>query len=308
MTQENTNVEDTNKIDEETALENDVLKEEIKMQFHWYLGPFFLVYFVSYMIPGAIFMIYLLRFFIPYFLEVSSLNPSVSGYMPLIALLSIPLIIIGLYIIHLFLIAVITRFWWRLSEKILPTKDGVIPRNIPSKTLNFYHIRSFLIKYPKYKFTKGLFPWLSNWMYNFVGSNEIGKGTTIEEQVCADKYIKVGNNVYVGPNCVITSHLVEGIFGNIPYFQPRLGDNVTLGGLNCIGPATYLDDNTYVFPLSSGSKFNKLKGKNYYFGLPFRKIFKKKVAEYLDITQEDLERAKELEEKQLQSKEGETSD
>jgi UDP-3-O-[3-hydroxymyristoyl] glucosamine N-acyltransferase len=139
-------------------------------------------------------------------------------------------------------------------------------------------------------------------MYNFVGSNEIGKGTVIEEQVCADKYIKVGDNCYVGPNCVITSHLVEGIFGNIPYFQPRLGDNVTLGGLNCIGPATYLDDNTYVFPLSSGSKFNKLKGKNYYFGLPFRKIFKKKVAEYLDITQEDLIRAKELEKKQIEAK------
>ena len=42
-----------------------VIKEEVNLQFHWYLISFFMIYFGSLLIPGVIFILYSLLFFIP---------------------------------------------------------------------------------------------------------------------------------------------------------------------------------------------------------------------------------------------------
>ena len=181
----------------------------------------------------------------------------------------------------------------------MPSKDGIIPRNISSKTLDYYHIRSFMLKYPKYKFTKGLLPWLANWAFKFIGSNKIGKGSYIEEQVCGDKYLDIGNNCYIGVNSILASHLVEGIFGNISYFKVKLGDNVTFSGQNPIAPGCNINNNSYLLPLASATKFSVLKGNNYYFGIPLGRIFKTRIKDYLQITDNELKKDKELREKQL---------
>ena len=268
--------------------EADTQKNEINLQFHWYLFSFFIMYFGSLAIPGIIFMGFLLFFFIPHFLQAMNLIAIFTNVNSLIVLLITPLILILCYVIHLLFLAFLTRVLWNITEKKSPSKDGIIPRNIRSKTLNYYHIRSFLIKYPKYVFTKGIFPWLANWMYNFIGTNEIGRGTTIEEQVCADKFIQIGKNSYIGVNSVLTSHLVEGIFGRTVYFKLKIGDNVTLGGWNCFASGSQIDDDSYLLPSASGGKHYIVKGNNFYFGMPLRKVFKKKLINYLNLTQNDI--------------------
>lgn len=268
--------------------EVDVIKEEVKLQFHWYLFSFFMIYLISFLFPGIIFMLYVLLVFVPYFLEVTSIISVFTELKPLLSLALMPCVMIFCYFIHMVLIAVVTKILWAITEDKSPTKPGIIPRNIQSKILNYYHIRSFMIKYPKYVFTKGIFPWLSNWLYNYVGTSKIGKGTTIEEQVCADKFIDIGKNCYFGPNCVLTSHLVEGIFGNIAYFEIKAGDNVTAAGLNCIAPGTEIKENSFLLPMASTAKFSILKEDNYYFGIPLRKIFRRKITEYLDISKKEL--------------------
>jgi len=277
-----------------------VIKEEINLQFHWYIFSFLLIYMGSFMLPGILFFSYIMFYFVPLFLDNPSIIAIFTSLDSFLALILMPLVILGCYILHLLLMGVITRILWRYTEKKSPTKDGNIPRNIPSKTLNYYHIRSFMIKYSKNCFTKGPFPWLSNWFYNFVGTNKIGKGTTIEEQVCADKYIDVGENCYIGVNSVLTSHFVEGIFGRITYFKIKVGDNTTLGGYNCIAPGTDIKDNCYLIPMAHAAKHYTVKGKNYYFGAPLHKIFKKKLMAYLHVSLDDLNYAKELEKQQLE--------
>jgi len=135
-------------------------------------------------------------------------------------------------------------------------------------------------------------------MYNFIGTNKIGKGTTIEEQACGEKFIEVGTNCYIGVNSILSSHLIDGIFGNISFFKVKLGDNITLSTLNCMAPGTEINDNAYLLPLASTSKFNILKGNNYYFGIPLRKIFKRKIKEYLKLSEADFEMDEELRKKQ----------
>ena len=103
--------------------------------------------------------------------------------------------------------------------------------------------------------------------------------------------METGKNCYIGVNSGFSSHAVEGIFGNISYAKIKLGDNVTTAGLNCLAPGVDIKHNSVLFPLAGATKYNTLKENNYYFGVPLRKIFTKKVLSYLQITEEDLKRA-----------------
>ncbi|MFX1488880.1 MAG: hypothetical protein ACFFBI_07025 [Promethearchaeota archaeon] len=278
------------------------IKEEIELHLNWWLPAFYLIYFCSYLIPGIIFMTYIMLFYLPYLLEVKLFVSIFTSLPSLIAALTLPLIIIICYLVHLIIVALVTRLFWSFSEKRSPSKSGVIPRNIPSKTRNYYHFRSFIIKYPKNVFSRGPVPWLLNWMFNFVGTNKIGKGSVMEEQLGGDRFIDVGENVYIGTNSMISSHTVEGIFGNISFAKIKIGNNTTTSGFGIIGPGVDTGDNSWFLPMAGATKYNIMKGNGFYFGLPLRKIFKRRVMDFLQISDEDLKRAEELEIKLSQSK------
>ncbi len=294
-------VEELDSADSKESKE-EVTKEKIKLQFHWYLSILFIIYYLSYIVSGVIFLSYIIFIFIPNVLLVDNLITIFTNLKSLLAFLALPLVIMVSYLSRLFITGLITRIFWRLTEKRSPTKDGIIPRNIPSKTANYYHIRSFMIKYGKNAFMKGVFPWLAPWFFNYVGTGIIKRGSTLEESVVTDKNINVGKNCYVGCNSALSSHFVEGIFGNIVYFEIKLGENTTLGGFNNIAPGCELSDNSYLLPMAAATKHNTTKGDNYYFGMPLRRIFKKKVMDYLKVSEQDLSRAEELRIKQEKKK------
>jgi len=232
----------------ENITEDQVRQEEFKLQYFLYLVIFFTIYLTSLLVPAFLFMTYFFLFFFPNFLETSSFLALFTEIKPLLALVSIPLVIIGCYLVRLFIIGLTTRFFWKLSEKKSPSKDGIIPRNFPSRTLDYYHLRSFMIKYGKNSFIKGVFPWLSNWFYNFVGSSVIGKGSTLEESICNEKFGIVGKNCYFGASSTLATHLVDGTFGNINYFHVKIGDNVTAAGANLVGAGSEVHDNSFLLP------------------------------------------------------------
>ncbi|MFX1233396.1 MAG: hypothetical protein ACFFBY_02460 [Promethearchaeota archaeon] len=270
-----------------------VQREELSVQYFSAIVILLTIYLASFLVPIALFMFYVFAFFLPKFLAIPDIVSLFTELEPLIAFLTMPIVLIICYLIRLLFVAIITRLIWRYTEKKSPSKSGIIPRNIRSKTEKYYHLRSFLIKYPKNLFVKGLFPWLSNWLFNFVGSMVIGKGSTLEESVGNDKFGIVGKNCYFAVGSTLATHLVEGIFGNIAYFQINVGDNVTTAGINQIGPGTEIKDNSYLLPLASATKHSVLKGEhNYYFGIPLRRIFDKKVMRYLNLTQEELDKNK----------------
>ena len=273
---------------------SDFQREIVRFQYQKYMAFFFFIYIGSYLAPVIALMFYLFLILKPLFLDIESFIVILTNLDSLITFLTIPLVVVGFYLSHLFLLGLFTRILWRYTEKKSPTKDGIIPRDIHSKTADYYHYRSFMIKYGKNAFMKGIFPYLINWFLNFVGAGVIHKGSTLEESVLNDRNIIVGKNCYVGCNSTLCTHVVEGIFGNIIYFKIVLGENVTLGGFNQIGPGAELKENSYLLPMASSTKFNNTKGNNYYFGLPLRRIFKKKIMDYLKVSEKDLERAEKL--------------
>jgi len=275
----------------EDSLEEKTVREEIKNPYFWYLFVLFAIFLASLVIPAILFLMYLIFFFLPFFLETTNFLALFTEFKPLLALISMPFVLICCYLLRLFFIGLITRGFWSLTEKRSPSKEGIIPRNFPSKTLNYYQIRGFILKYGKSVFMKGLFPWLSNWFFNFVGTSKIGKGTTLEESVCNDKFINIGENCYIGVNTTLASHLLEGIFGNISYFKIKFGNNVTAAALCNIAAGSEVFEDTYLLPLASTPKHSVLKGKkSFYFGIPMRRIFRKKIMEYLSVRPEDLEK------------------
>jgi len=282
--------------------EEEPVIEEVNMQYGLYMFLFFVIYYISWIGPSFIFMAYFMMVFREYFLDAPTFIAIFTELNPLLALLLMPLIIIVCYLVHLLFIGITTKIIWAITEKISPSKNGIIPRNIKSKAADYYHIRSFILKYGKNVFVKGFVPWLSNWFFNFVKASKIGKGTTIEESLLNDKFITVGENCYIGFNSSLASHVVEGIFGNISYFEVKLKDNITFAAMNQIGPGSEVNDNSFLLPLASGQKHiiigkqGEKKRFGYYFGLPLRKIFKRKLKDYIGLDPEDLERNENLEE------------
>ena len=283
----------TNSVQNENS-GNNIIKEEISLQLHLWLPVFFIIYFCSFLAPAVIFMMYIMLFYLPNFLNITDFISLFTNVPSLIASITIPFVIIICYLLHLFIVALITRWFWSFSEKKSPTKSGIIPRNIPSKTLNFYHFRSFVIKYPKNAFSRGPFPWLLKWMYNFAKTNVIGKGSVIEEQLAGDRFVEIGENCYLGTNAGVSSHAVEGIFGNISFAKVKMRNNFTTAGFNCVAPGVDTGDNSSWLPMTGVTKYNTLKGNAVYFGAPLRKIFKKRLMDYLQVTEDDLKRAEEL--------------
>ncbi len=280
----------------------EIIKQEPSARYQWCGLVFITTYFISWFIPGVFFFSYTYLFFVPFVLETTNFMTLFLDLRSLITFFCFPLVLMGAYLLHLLITALAIKFWYAVSQRIVSSKEGIIPRNITSKTLNLYHIRSFILKYPKNLVVKGLFPWLFTWVFNFIGSCEYGKGTTVEEEVLGDKFAETGENCYIGPNASLATHLVEGIFGNIYYFKIKCGDNVTVSCESPLAPGTHLEDDTYVLPLGAALKFTRNKGDNYYFGMPIRRIFTRKVKSYLDLTDEDLERAEMLNKKRRAKK------
>ncbi|MFX1452917.1 MAG: hypothetical protein ACFFCM_18925 [Promethearchaeota archaeon] len=293
-------MEEAKEMENEPPIE-DLIKEEIELNLKIWLPLFYVIYYCSYLVPGILFISYIILFYLPYFLEVRNFISLFNNLYSLTASLTLPLVIILCYLIHLFVVALTTRFFWRYAEKRSPSKSGIIPRNIPSKTLNYYHFKSFIIKFPKNCFSRGPFPWLLNAMFNFVGTNKVGKGSVIEEQIAGDRFVDIGENCHLGINVAISSHAVDGIFGNISFAKIKIGDNVTTAAFNCVAPGVNTGNNSWWLPMTGATKYNIMKGEGFYFGTPLRKIFKKKVMEYLQISEEDLIRAEKLSEKKKSS-------
>ena len=270
------------------------IKEEINLQYHWYMLSFFIIYLGSLIFPIILLMSYIMLFYLPNFLSIDNFFTLFTRVDSIITSILLPIIIIVAYLLHILIMGLITKWHWSITEKRSPSKSGIIPRNIPSKIQNFYHIRSFMIKYPKNAVLRGPFPWLIRWLYNLVGCTSVGKGSVIEEQFGADRFVEMGRNCYFGVNGAISSHAVEGIFGNISFSKINIGDNVAASAFNCLGPGVEIGNNAGILPMTGATKYNKLKGDDYYLGTPLRRIFKKKIQKYLQVSEDDLKRAEDV--------------
>jgi acetyltransferase-like isoleucine patch superfamily enzyme len=239
----------------------------LSVPFQFYIISGTIIIGFSFLLPGFIFYFFLFGFLAPGLLS-----------QPLT-----PLIIISCYLLHLFFVALFTRWFYKLADKRGPSQ-GVFDRNLDesSTTLDYYHFRSFLMKYPVFAFSRSPFPWLVNWELNFIKSNKIGKGTVLEETFI-HSHINLGDNCYLGTSSHITNHLVDGVYGaeNLIFVGVEIGNKSILNSITGGLPGTEIGEGSTFLPGCTTIKYDKLDGDGIYHGFPAKRMKKEEIIDYL---------------------------
>lgn len=257
--------------------------KEMGVPYHVFLTSGWSIMGGSFIVPAFFFIWYFFGYIVPNFLTVPFslallLNPKI-----IIIMLTMPIILCGLYILHLFFVALFTRWWYRLADTRGPAQ-GIFDRNLDesSKVLDYYHFRSFLMKYPIFAFLRSPFPWLLNWELNFIKSNKVGKGSIFEE-CYIHSHLFFGRNCYMGTFAHISNHLVDGVFGqeNLTFYGAEIGDNCVFNALIGGLPGLEVGNNNTLLPLCSTIKYDKIGNDGIYAGFPAKKLNNEEIKKIL---------------------------
>jgi len=242
------------------------------------------IYFISYCIPIFGIIYYNLQFFIPYILQTPNFIHIFSFFPSLLILLITPLIFIVFYIINLSILILLSKIIYNLIQRKTPIKEGVYHWNRKNKEYSNYFIRSFLLRYVKWKLQRSPFPWLLRSGFNFIGNCNFGRNTVIEDSYIAKELLDVGNNTYLG-RCLIENHLwdkyltIKGI---------NIKDNVVISDCCCIAPGSQIENNVFLLPLSVTAKNAKLSSNSLYYGAPLNKLSKKELIKIMNFNIDKL--------------------
>jgi acetyltransferase-like isoleucine patch superfamily enzyme len=235
--------------------------------------------------------------------------PILQDPVSLTIFLTSPLVFIGIYLLKMFIYACIAKFYLWGFKLIHPRKEliNALPRGNTAKDVGIYYNRNFILRMIKWEFSKSMFPWLLNWMYNFINTNKIGKNCTFEDGYVCQEYLETGKNVYVGYGTVTTSHLLEGIYGALILKKIKLADNVCIGSRCAIPPGTEFNENSEMLWYSGVIKYQRVKPGVVYWGLPASRLTKQKYYKLIKLPKEFQDEKKEKKDTEEESLENQTS-
>jgi acetyltransferase-like isoleucine patch superfamily enzyme len=257
--------------------------KELSVPFHFYIITGWIIIGCSFIIPGFLFILFTFGYLIPNLLSTSLSLETLLNINVIVISVFIPLIFIGIYLLHLFFVALFTKWFYKLADERGP-EQGVYDRNLDesSTVLDYYHFRSFLFKYPIFAFIRSPFPWLINWELRFIKSNQVGKNTIFEEAFF-HSHTNFGKNCYIGTFAHITNHLVDGVYGeeNLTFFGADIGNNCILSASNGALPGLEMGDNSTILPMCATIKYDKLGKNGIYGGFPAKKLTINEIKEIL---------------------------
>lgn len=259
-------------------------KGKFVKNFHYNLLIIAFIYFISYSIPIFVIIYYNYQFFIPYFLQTPNFIHIFCSFPSLIIFLVTPLIFILLYTINLLILIILSKFIYNLVLRKSPIKEGKYHWNSRSKEYSNYFIRSFSLRYVKWKLQRSPFPWLLRIGFNFIGNCNFGKNTVVEDSYIAKELLHVGNNTYLGKS-LIETHLWDK---SLTIKSINIKDNVVISDCCCIAPGAEIENNAILLPLSVTAKNAKTNSNSLYFGAPLCKIPKNELIKIMNFKLDKL--------------------
>ena len=255
----------------------------LSVPYFFYVISGFTIVGCSFVLPGILFFLSFYGLLIPTIFNSPFSLILFSDWGFYTAMLLIPLILIGIYLLHLFCVILFTRWWYKFVDKRGPSQ-GIFDRDmeLSSTKLDYYHFGSFLMKYPIFAVSRSPFPWILNWELNFIRSNKIGKGTVLEETFI-HSHVNFGNNCYLGTSSHMTNHVVDGVYGeeNLTFVGIDIDDhsilNLVTGGL----PGTEIGKNSTFLPGATTIKYDKIGNDGVYGGFPAKKLSKEEILYFL---------------------------
>ena len=194
-------------------------------------------------------------------------------------LLLLPGFMLGLYYVYLIILIEFAAFFTRRWNKKSPPQEGIFERifhdveSDTGKMINYYHKRGYIIKFPIWLTSKSPFPWLLNRALRRIGHNKIGRNVNYCNSYVGLEFTDIGDNTFMYPTTVLSSHAVNSIFGKLSIFKIKLGKNNVLYPGTVAGPGVKTDDD-WVFYAGTvlPKNWRGVPGKNHYQGAPGRPI------------------------------------
>jgi acetyltransferase-like isoleucine patch superfamily enzyme len=233
-----------------------------------YVIIFLLINLVSYGLPVILSYFFYKIVFQPYFMTAPSLIQILIEPVNLMVFLISPAIYILLYLLNLLLVAVTVKIIYIVINRHEFVKKGTFHWSTKSKAYKQYFVRSFLIRYLKWKVQRCPFPWLTKPFFNYVGNCHFGEGTTLEDMHIAKEFLNVGPNSYLG-KIVLTNHLWDK---HLTVNDLEIGENSVISDGSCISPGTKVGNNATLLPFTMVPKNAILASDSYYSGLPPKKV------------------------------------
>ncbi|TFH27639.1 MAG: hypothetical protein E4G98_05980 [Promethearchaeota archaeon] len=199
--------------------------------------------------------------------------------------ISIPAALLGIYLIDLFMSALVGKIIYAIMNRVHPRKEllKALPEGDTADDVDIYHYRNFVLRLVKWKFTKGAFPYLTTWIFNFIGASKIGKNCVIEECIFPMEYLEMGDNSYIGTGTISSSHLVEGKYASLTIKAIKLGQNAVCGAHSILAPGFEMGKGSQLLPQSGVPKFTKIKSGVNYWGIPAGRLSRKRYYDFIKV-------------------------
>lgn len=254
-----------------------------KLSYPWYLGAFFVIFYVAYIIPAVLAYLYYQLVVYPVVVAPGVSLARLATELPaLLAFLSLPLFLFALYCLHMVLYVLVLGAFVKLTERISPSQKGVFKRDFEEsyEVLKYYQVRGFLSRLLKWKIMRSLLPWLMNWAISRCHFGTVGKGVTQEDHYVGSEFLQIGAGTYIGYGALVGTHTVEGAFGRIVISGSKFGENCTVCSGVLIGPDANFLDNSHALPGSGLPKGYKLRSNKFYLGRPPIRLPRSKARKY----------------------------
>ncbi|MHA1730215.1 MAG: hypothetical protein ACTSWY_16010 [Promethearchaeota archaeon] len=187
-----------------------------------------------------------------------------------------PLVIISAVSIYVVGVVIVSNWFIVYLNKKSPPVTGVFSRKYPvSSSIQYYHYRGFIIKYPMWLAYKSPVPgpWAMNWVLRKLGHNKIDKTVIYIDAFPGLEFSYIEENAVFYPGSILSTHLVDSIFGNLSILENRIAkESVFLPGSG-MAPGGVFQEKYVLMPNSLCHKnWHGKKGKRFYSGSPAKSI------------------------------------
>ncbi|MCF2141497.1 MAG: hypothetical protein K9W44_15690 [Candidatus Lokiarchaeota archaeon] len=160
-------------------------------------------------------------------------------------------------------------------DKKSPPKEGLYSRefdkrNVVDPAVHYYHLRGFMYKWPVWVSKKSIFPWMVNYVLRDMAGNKIHKNAYYGDSYVCLEFSELSDGVVIENGAVISSHVVDSIFGNLTVKKVFMKKNAVLNSTAVMAPGTNIDENCAVGPRSFVPKNWQISGEKseFIYGVP----------------------------------------
>lgn len=187
-----------------------------------------------------------------------------------VAVISIPLLLGGIYFLAVFWASCIVKLSLALLNRLHPPKEGVFFRSKDDKDYVFWNLRNLSRTYLFWLLYSSPFVLLKKFFtFTFFGI-QIGKKSIIAQSWISPEFVSIGDNVIIGQSAAIFSYQIQG--DKLLVATVQIGHNVRIGPQVIILPGTVIGNNAIVDGGAFTHPFSVLDENATYHGIPAKKI------------------------------------